>query len=161
RTSNSGQHEHKQKCFHTWSPPVSLALEHQKLTVPAEINATFLCLLQWTDLAGDLFVDRSPDIGPDRLDFLIFENAVPGGHVVFSASDRINKSVMLIRSQAPQIERPAPAYIVQIFPVAAGAALRVNLGTGFDPAHCVERSKPNAPDEATGGPNQLCPRSHS
>ena len=82
------------------------------------------------------FVDRSPDIGPDRLDFLIFENAVPGGHVVFSARDRINKSVMLIWPQAPQIERPAAAYIVQVFPVAAGAALRVNLGT-LRPA-CVQ-----------------------
>src|SRR5215470_16025678 len=54
---------------------------------------------------------------------------------------------------------------MQVFPVATGAALGVNLGTGFDPhafkAHCAERSKPNAPDEATDNPNALCPRSHS
>src|SRR5262249_15973356 len=113
---------------------------------------------------GSLFVDRGTDISPDRFNVLAIENAVPGRHVVLSGRDGINKSVVLVWSQASQIERPAATYIVQLFPVARRATLCIDLRSGFDPrAFDRQRrreSKRDTPDKVTKHSDESCAAFH-
>jgi MFS family permease len=48
--------------------------------------------------SAKLFVDCGTNISPDRLNFLIAQNAVPGRHVIFSRRHGLHKPVVLVRA---------------------------------------------------------------
>jgi hypothetical protein len=102
-----------------------------------------------------LLIDRSVDVGPDRVDFLITEDAVPRRHVVLSGGDRIDKPVVLVRPQAAQVERLAAARIAQLFAMTAGAALRVDdgAGSGIVPAPAFDEASARYPAKQPIGHN--------
>src|SRR5262245_26126302 len=68
-------------------------------------------------------IDGHANIGPDCFDLVHLQDAVPRWHVVLAADDRLNKAVMLIGTQAPEIERRPARKGLQLLAMAAGAAV--------------------------------------
>src|SRR6266478_1513527 len=68
-------------------------------------------------------IDRGANVGPDRFDLVRLQDAVPRRHVVLAADDRLDKAVVLIGAQAPEIERRPARKGLQLLAMAAGAAV--------------------------------------
>src|SRR5262245_11444837 len=85
--------------------------------------------------AGDLNalpIDGRANIGPDCFDLVRLQDAVPRRHVVLAADDRLDKAVVLIGTQAPQIERRPARKGLQLLAMAAGATVVIERVTLLD-----------------------------
>ncbi|MGA7488131.1 MAG: hypothetical protein WBW74_14490 [Xanthobacteraceae bacterium] len=90
-------------------------------------------------------IDRGADEGPDRFDLLLVEHAAPRRHLALAVEDRADEAVVLLRSQAAQIESDAAAGVAQTFAMAVGAVVGVDLLSGCDLRALGKRAGPPEP----------------
>src|SRR5690242_21713744 len=85
-------------------------------------------------------IDGRANVGPDRFDLVGLQDAVPRRHVVLAADDRLDEAVVLIGTQAPEIERRPARKSLELLAMAAGAAVVIErvalLGQGLGGGRC-------------------------
>jgi len=99
--------------------------------------------LESRHLAGDRVLGLSPNsrldederllpvnirtnTGPDRFDLLLIEYTAPRRHLVFSVQDRVDEPIMILRLQAPKVERHPSTGISQLIAVTRRAVIQIH-----------------------------------
>jgi hypothetical protein len=93
-------------------------------------------------------VNIRTNIGPDRLYLLLIQYVAPRRHLVFSVQDGIDEPVMILRPEAPKVERHSSAGILQPIAVTRRAVIQVHHRACFGarasllrPTDCYEKTR--------------------